>query len=157
MVLWEIWHVGQAPYAKLGISEIFTGIAAGTLRPTVHPGCDGEWVALMQVGVREWGIMCMYVWHCVCVCVWHCMCLMLQIVCGGTDVLLGSSLLGMHAAQLANSPNICGRCQGKFVTVGLLGALCLHGYRDEGETEGRTREVVGSVIISYSHPRKCDR
>jgi hypothetical protein len=49
VVLWEIWTLGDQPYPNLSLQEIFAGVMTGTLRPAVPPGCDPEWVQLMQV------------------------------------------------------------------------------------------------------------
>jgi hypothetical protein len=51
VVLWEIWTLGDQPYPNLSLQEIFAGVMTGTLRPAVPPGCDPEWVQLMQVRV----------------------------------------------------------------------------------------------------------
>jgi hypothetical protein len=51
VVLWEIWTLGDQPYPNLSLQEIFAGVMTGTLRPAVPPGCDLEWVQLMQVRV----------------------------------------------------------------------------------------------------------
>jgi hypothetical protein len=57
--LWEIWTLGDQPYPNLSLQEIFAGVMTGTLRPAVPPGCDPEWVQLMQV--RPSTAFC--VWH----------------------------------------------------------------------------------------------
>jgi hypothetical protein len=59
VVLWEIWTLGDQPYPNLSLQEIFAGVMTGTLRPAVPPGCDPEWVQLMQV--RASTTFC--VWH----------------------------------------------------------------------------------------------
>ena len=50
VVLWEIWTLGEQPYPNLSLQEIFAGVMTGTLRPAIPPGCDPDWVQLMQVG-----------------------------------------------------------------------------------------------------------
>jgi hypothetical protein len=56
VVLWEIWTLGEQPYPNLSLQEIFAGVMTGTLRPAVPPGCDPDWVQLMQVcgGLSGW-------------------------------------------------------------------------------------------------------
>lgn len=49
VVLWEIWTLGEQPYPNLSLQEIFAGVMTGTLRPAIPPGCDPDWVQLMQV------------------------------------------------------------------------------------------------------------
>jgi len=49
IVLWEIWTLGEQPYPNLSLQEIFAGVMTGTLRPAIPPGCDQDWVQLMQV------------------------------------------------------------------------------------------------------------
>lgn len=48
IVLWEIWTLGEQPYPNLSLQEIFAGVMTGTLRPAIPPGCDQDWVQLMQ-------------------------------------------------------------------------------------------------------------
>lgn len=48
VVLWEIWTLGEQPYPNLSLQEIFAGVMTGTLRPSLPPGCDPAWAALMQ-------------------------------------------------------------------------------------------------------------
>jgi hypothetical protein len=60
VVLWEIWTLGEQPYPNLSLQEIFAGVMTGALRPAIPPGCDPDWVQLMQVrqGLRASSASC---------------------------------------------------------------------------------------------------
>jgi hypothetical protein len=70
VVLWEIWTLGEQPYPNLSLQEIFAGVMTGTLRPAIPPGCDPDWVQLMQVRAQALRFACSTSHFCGLMCVW---------------------------------------------------------------------------------------
>jgi len=48
VTLWELWTLGDPPYAARTMAQVLHGVMTGSLRPQIPEDCDTQWAKLMR-------------------------------------------------------------------------------------------------------------